>query len=199
MRDGKRARTLEDARENAPARRDVEHDEDGAIELAGQAADEAHQSLDPAGRRADDDEVPPSNGFRTGHRAPSPLDHSVLPSSRMCYELPVVDERDERVARNEALFRQVNERLKELGEGFSLVSEVADFVCECGKASCAEPIQMTLAEYERIRAQPELFIVVPGHGMPAVEGVIEEGPGYEVVRKHEGEAAQIARETDPRG
>jgi hypothetical protein len=117
----------------------------------------------------------------------------------MCYDFPAVDERGEKVGRNEALFRQVNERLKELGEGFSLVSEQADFVCECGRASCAAPIRMTLADYERIRAQPELFIIVPGHETTEVESVVETGPGYEVVRKREGAPAQIARETDPRG
>jgi hypothetical protein len=109
-----------------------------------------------------------------------------------------VGARGERVGKNEALFRQVNERLKELGEGFSLVTESADFVCECGSASCAAPIRMTLTEYERVRAEPELFFVFPGHGAEDVESVVESREGYDVVRKHEGEPARVARETDPR-
>jgi hypothetical protein len=109
-----------------------------------------------------------------------------------------MDARGERVGKNEALFRQVNERLKELGEGFSLVSEVGDFICECGSASCAAPIRMTLAEYEQVRADPELFFVLSGHGVDDVETVVESREGYDVVRKREGEAARIARETDPR-
>jgi hypothetical protein len=110
-----------------------------------------------------------------------------------------VDERGERVGRNEALFRQVNERLKEIGESFSLVSEYADFVCECGSGSCAAPLRLTLAEYERIRSEPELFIIVPGHEFADVETVVEQGEGFDVVRKREGTPARIARETDPRG
>lgn len=116
----------------------------------------------------------------------------------MCYESGAVDERGERVGRNEVVFRQVNERLRELGESFSLVSELADFVCECGNASCAAPIRMTLAEYERVRSEPELFIVLPGHEMGDVEAIVERREGYDVVRKREGEPAQIARETNPR-
>jgi len=116
----------------------------------------------------------------------------------MCYQSFAVDERAERVGRNEALFRQVNERLKQLGESFSIGSEMAEFVCECGSASCAEPIRMTLAEYEAIRAEPELFAIVPGHETPNVEAVVRRRKGYDVVRKHEGEPARLARETDPR-
>jgi hypothetical protein len=97
-----------------------------------------------------------------------------------------VDEGGERVGRNEALFRQVNERLREISEGFSLVTESADFVCECGSASCAEPVRMTLSEYEAIRADPELFFVVPGHEIEDVESVVDHREGYDVVRKHSG-------------
>jgi hypothetical protein len=117
----------------------------------------------------------------------------------MCYDSALVDARGERVGRNEGLFRQVNERLKEIGDSFSLVTESADFVCECGSASCAAPIRMTLAEYERIRSDPELFFVFPGHEIGDVESVVERHEGYDVVRKQVGAPAELARETDPRG
>jgi hypothetical protein len=110
-----------------------------------------------------------------------------------------VDARGERIGRNEALFRQVNERLKEIGESFSLVSELVDFVCECGSASCAAPIRMTVEEYERIRSEPELFFVVPGHEIDDVEWVVETHDEYDVVRKGVGPPARLARETNPRG
>lgn len=109
-----------------------------------------------------------------------------------------MDSRGERIGRNEALFRQVNERLKEIGESFSLVSESVDFVCECGSASCAAPIRMTLEEYERVRSDPELFFVVPGHETEDVESFVESHDGYDVVRKGTGTPARLARETNPR-
>lgn len=108
-----------------------------------------------------------------------------------------MDGRDERFVRNETLFRQVNERLSEISEGFS-VTESADFVCECGSASCAEPIRMTLAEYEAIRAEPELFFVLPGHEIGDVESIVDNRDGYDVVQKDPGGPAEVARETDPR-
>jgi hypothetical protein len=72
-------------------------------------------------------------------------------------------------------------------------------VCECGDASCSEQIELDLPTYERIRAEPTLFIVRRGHEIPDVEDVVEQHEGFDVVRKHEGGPAELARERDPRG
>ena len=81
-----------------------------------------------------------------------------------------------RAGRNEVVFREVNERLRELGEGFSLVSEVAEFVCECGDSGCAERIELNLAEYERVRSDPTWFVIVPGHEVLDRRGLVPAGP-----------------------
>ena len=39
----------------------------------------------------------------------------------------------------------------------------AEFFCECGDSRCTERINLTLAEYEAIRAMPGRFLVWPGH------------------------------------
>ncbi len=109
-----------------------------------------------------------------------------------------MDSREERIGKNEAVFREVNERLKELGESFSFVAERADFVCECGDALCADPIQMTLAEYEHVRANASRFAVLPGHSIREVESVVERRHGYDIVEKHPGRPAQLAAANDPR-
>lgn len=109
-----------------------------------------------------------------------------------------MDAREKRVGKNEALFRRVNERLKEVGESFSHVAETATFVCECGDASCAEPVMMTLEEYERVRADPTHFFVKPGHEHDAIEEVIERHDGYVVVLKATGGPAGLAIKEDPR-
>jgi hypothetical protein len=98
-----------------------------------------------------------------------------------------MDERDERMVKNEALFRQVNERLKEIGESFSLVAEHAEFVCECADTSCTARISMSLQEYERIRAKPAHFFMVPGHQIGDIEQVVEEHAAYVVTMKPPGE------------
>lgn len=108
------------------------------------------------------------------------------------------EERDARIGRNEVLFREINERLESLQEGFSSLAEHADFVCECGDVNCGEQITMTLAEYERLRADPTWFAIKPGHSADDVEDVVERRSGYEIVRKHEGLPATIARAEDPR-
>jgi hypothetical protein len=107
-----------------------------------------------------------------------------------------LSERERRIGLNEALFREVNERLRGLGKHFDLAD--LDVICECGNADCAERITMSHSDYEELRAQPTLFAIVPGHEKPDVEDVVEQRRGYAVVRKHAGEEAELARQTDPR-
>lgn len=109
--------------------------------------------------------------------------------------------RDERLAGNESLFREVNERVAEVAEHYVEVESTADrveFTCECGSATCTEAVALTLAEYEALRAVPTHFAVVPGHERPEIERVVERYAGYLVVEKQEEDAEQVARETDPR-
>ena len=106
--------------------------------------------------------------------------------------------REDRIARNEALFRSVNERVRELASSATATEpESVAFVCECGSADCTATVSLTVAEYEHVRADPTHFIVVTGHEIPDVERVVERHDGYDVVRKLD-EEAQIAIETDPR-
>jgi hypothetical protein len=111
-----------------------------------------------------------------------------------------VGEREKRLARNEALYREVNERVAEVAEQFLevQVQTPVGFVCECGTAGCTEPITTSLAEYEAIRAEPTRFAVVPGHELPEIETVVERHSSYLVVEKREEDAEEVARETDPR-
>lgn len=109
--------------------------------------------------------------------------------------------RDARLAGNEALFREVNERVAEVATHYIEVethAEKVNFTCECGRADCAEPISMTLVEYEAIRAAPTHFGVVPKHELPEIESVVRRFPTYFVVEKREQDAQEVARDTDPR-
>ena len=109
-----------------------------------------------------------------------------------------MDERARRIGENEALFRLVNERIEGLGEAFGAITESMTIVCECGDGSCVEQIELSVADYERIRSDPTLFVIVRGHEIPDVEDVVERSDGFDVVRKHAGGAAQLAAELDPR-
>ena len=108
------------------------------------------------------------------------------------------DERARRIGANEAIFREVNERLEEVARDLGLESQELDLLCECGDAGCVERITMSVSDYEALRANPKLFAVAPGHEEKDVEYFVERRKGYDVVQKREGLAAQIAEDTDPR-
>ena len=109
-----------------------------------------------------------------------------------------MNERARRIGENEILYRNVNEKIEDLNEAFGTLTQTMTVVCECGDAACAEQIELDVPTYERIRAEPTHFVVRPGHVEPDVESVVEQGDGFEVVRKDEGDAAELARENDPR-
>jgi hypothetical protein len=109
-----------------------------------------------------------------------------------------VDERGKRIGRNEIVFRDVNERLRAIGEGFSLVAEQAEFICECGNSACVQQITMPLAEYERVRSDSKWFLLAKGHEERDVERVVFEGERWAVVEKLPGGPAGLAISQDPR-
>jgi hypothetical protein len=108
-----------------------------------------------------------------------------------------VDSREQRVAKNEALFRDVNERIKDVNEPLA-ADGPADFLCECWNEDCIEPISLTFAEYEALRSEPTHFGIVPGHVVSDVERLVESNERYAVVEKSSPAAARIAIERDPR-
>ena len=108
-----------------------------------------------------------------------------------------MDARAERIGRNEAIFRSVNESIMGLESGWDAASELAQFVCECGDETCRERIQMSLEEYAAVRTDAAQFVLVRGHQAPDVETVVAETDRYAVVRKREGEPADLARRLFP--
>jgi hypothetical protein len=100
------------------------------------------------------------------------------------------DERTERIARNEAAFRALNESLEASVHSGRSEDDFAGFVCECGDLDCDMTVRVTLPTYESIRRNSLLFLLVPGHEAPDVEDVVDGGDGYVVVRKHD-EASEI--------
>jgi hypothetical protein len=103
----------------------------------------------------------------------------------------------DRAARNEALFRRVNERVEEVSQAFEEILDTADFFCECAEIGCMEKIRMKIAEYEQLRAESTHFAVKPGHEVPQTERVVARRTGYLVVEKI-GQAGERADELDPR-
>lgn len=80
-----------------------------------------------------------------------------------------------------SLFREVNERIREL-EGERAIGEY-DFVCECEDDTCTGTIRMTAQQYEEVRAAANRFAVLPGHQRSAIEEVLSRSDGHVVVAK----------------
>lgn len=102
----------------------------------------------------------------------------------------------DRVARNQTLFRAVNEEIESTHETFGIPSERVKFVCECPDLHCTDRVTLTLADYENIRRTPTRFIVRAGHVYPEFEKIVDRLDGCQVVEKL-GEAGSEARQLDP--
>jgi hypothetical protein len=110
-----------------------------------------------------------------------------------------VDPRQSRLAKNEAVFREVNERVveirEELGQDPRPGELVDGLICECSDPRCVERVgPLTLAEYEAVRSDPRHFVIAPNHQALEVESVVERNGRYWVVEKDERVLASITRD-----
>lgn len=106
------------------------------------------------------------------------------------------DEVQQRTARNEAIFREINEGIRR-GRWPGEEESITSFRCECASLGCTEMLALTFQTYERVRNHPRRFIVAPGHERLDVEVVVDTQPTYFVVQKV-GEAGETAEAADPR-
>ena len=113
--------------------------------------------------------------------------------------------RDEQRARNEALFRNLNERLKELDDRLDTRAvgapsiDYEEFFCECGRLDCMARIAMTRADYESIRAHGERFAGARGPRGRRASMMSSSGIGASSWwRRLRGSLPKSARELDPR-
>lgn len=90
---------------------------------------------------------------------------------------------EERIALNEALFRDVNENIRK--SAVDGRHEDAHFICECGSPGCEERIALPMDAYRSIRRSELHFFVKPGHEIPKAEVVIERRGDYLIVEKPE--------------
>lgn len=95
----------------------------------------------------------------------------------------MVDELTERrMKHNEAVFREINERVDDVRAPAAGGEPVA-YVCECSDAACTERVRLGHDEYREARANERRFLVIPGHERPEVERVVGGGEGHLLVEK----------------
>lgn len=91
---------------------------------------------------------------------------------------------EDRVRRNEEIFRHVNERVEGLAENFPFLDRAdPDFVCECGDRACIRKVNVDLDAYRHVRTNDRRFVVAPGHVEDAIESVVERNERFWVVEK----------------
>lgn len=103
----------------------------------------------------------------------------------------------QRVAENQARFREANERISTIAERADV--ERIPFVCECADAGCREILRLVREEYEAIRADGRRFLNAPGHedASSAWGVVVDRRDRYVIVEKI-GEAGDRVEASDPR-
>ena len=103
-----------------------------------------------------------------------------------------------RQAKSEVLLRRYNEHVE--AQRLRLQPTLSEWVCECAYETCAQPVRLSIAEYEAVRAEPTHFVVVASdeHVNPEIEYVVRREARYWVIAKI-GVGAEISqREQEPR-
>jgi hypothetical protein len=88
----------------------------------------------------------------------------------------------ERLVRNQLVFREVNDRIREVRTRFALKGPI-DFLCECSREDCTETVPLALDEYDGVRSSPTRFVIVPGHETLEVEQVVDVDERFMLVEK----------------
>ena len=99
------------------------------------------------------------------------------------------------MAQNEALFREVNERVQDAAEQGAV--RQYEYFCECANVDCTFRVTLSPAEYEAVRADSKQFVVLPDHYTPEVEDLVAQNDAFWIVRKS-GEAGEYVENLDPR-
>jgi hypothetical protein len=100
-----------------------------------------------------------------------------------------------RMAENEAVFREYNEKATEKLQSArqeEQESEIAKkdehnlhFYCEFSDEDCHERVALKPSEYNKHHQERDKFVVLPGHEVEEVENVIATYKSYIIVKKHE--------------
>jgi hypothetical protein len=100
------------------------------------------------------------------------------------------------MAQNEALFREVNERIEAKARPVG-PNAPQQFLCECANPDCTFRLVLPISVYESVRADPRQFVVLPLHYTPEVEELVIQEDTHWVVLKT-GEAGDYVEHLDPR-
>jgi hypothetical protein len=101
---------------------------------------------------------------------------------------------EERIAKNEAIFRAANDGIGRSAQRLGF-SDLVPFICECDDPGCREFVRLSLDEYNDVRGNPRRFFKTFGHEqtLGAAGHVVARNERYVVVEKT-GRAGEVAEE-----
>jgi hypothetical protein len=103
-------------------------------------------------------------------------------------------ERQRKLAQNEAVAREVNQRVDEVAASWYDEGEALEFVCECSYDDCTARVHLSAEEFARVRESPLTFVLVRDHVVPEIERVLA-AAGDAVVVEKLGAGRAVADET----
>jgi hypothetical protein len=97
-------------------------------------------------------------------------------------EVPDLSPRENRITRNEDLFREVNAHIAKLEDRISIPGDLLPLICECANTGCTTVVHVDPGTFQTVRESPHLFLVSIGHEDDD-EAVVGQGAGYVIVQK----------------
>lgn len=94
-----------------------------------------------------------------------------------------MDEERAEEMRRQALFREVNERIEHLSDGWEIFDGTISVLCECGRPGCNEPIDVAKVVYDDIRTTPHRFLLKGGHEIDGIDDVVVRHDGYVIAER----------------
>lgn len=90
-----------------------------------------------------------------------------------------------RIARNNTIFREANEKIRQRSIELQDPVERIPFLCECPREDCSTVVPLTAAEYAAIRHERTYFFTIPGHeeAERPVGEIVSRRDGYVLVQK----------------
>jgi hypothetical protein len=97
----------------------------------------------------------------------------------------VSEHTNERIVRNNRVFRGANEQINMAAQTYDHDLELIQFLCECPVESCVAVVRLTEGDYAAVRSNPRYFITAPGHegAEKPVGRVVAHRDGYVLIEK----------------
>ena len=80
-----------------------------------------------------------------------------------------------------SLFRQVNERIRDVSAEYGRTSGGYELLCECAERDCIGSVVVPIDVYEDVRRDQRLFVVAAGHERQGLDRVVGGADTYRIV------------------